>query len=153
MSAASINGGRRPRPEQHFAAFLLVFAAVAALVCAWGCSPRIVEHLRTERDTLYRVQTDSVQVIRRDSIFVREKGDTMYIYKERTLYRDRVRVDTLIRVRVDSVAVERIKEVQVAAPLSFAQRAKIGAFWWLFGAVLALGAWVFRKPILKMIRL
>ena len=45
-----------------------------------------------------------------------------------------------------------IKEVKVEKPLSPIQKAKIGAFWWLLALVLGLGAWTFRKPLLKLIK-
>ena len=116
-----------------------------------SCSPRIVDHY--QRDTTYIVKRDSVRFYDRDSIFIKEKGDTIYQYVEKWRWRDRVRVDTIYRARVDSVAVERIKEVKVIKPLSWWETLKIRAFWWLFGAVLLLLLYVFRKPLLKLIRL
>lgn len=144
---------RHPEPWQKWALFFLTGLLFATLLALTGCSPRIYERVVTQRDTLYRVQRDSVAVLQRDSVFVREKGDTIYIYREKVRYRDRVKVDTIYRTRVDSVAVERIKEVQVSKPLSFWQRVKIGAFWWLSVAVLLLLLWTFRKPLLKLIRI
>lgn len=143
---------RYPEPWKKWTLFFLTGLLFATLLALAGCSPRIYERVVTQRDTLYRVQRDSVAVLQRDSVFVREKGDTIYIYREKVRYRDRVKVDTIYRTRVDSVAIERIKEVQVSKPLSFWQRAKIGAFWWLLGAVLLLLLWTFRKPLLKLIR-
>lgn len=48
--------------------------------------------------------------------------------------------DTLYK---ESQTVE--KEVQVEKPLSWMQKLKLGAFWWLLGAVAALLLWTFRK--------
>lgn len=129
-----------------------VLAVLLSLCFLHSCSPRIVEHISYQRDTTYikEVQVDSVY--KRDSVYVREKGDTIYIYKEKVRDRYKLLRDTIRVVRVDSVAVERIKEVQVAAPLSWWQKAKIRAFWWLAGAVLLLALWVFRKPLLKLIK-
>lgn len=45
-----------------------------------------------------------------------------------------------------------VQYVQVEKPLSPIQKAKIGAFWWLLALVLGLGAWTFRKPLLKLIK-
>ena len=118
-----------------------------------GCSPRIYERVVVQHDTTRIVQRDSVRFYDRDSIFIREKGDTIYQYVEKWRWRDRVRVDTFYRERVDSIAVERIKEVQVAKPLSWWQNLKIRAFWGLLGAVLLLLLWAFRKPLLKLIGL
>ena len=112
-----------------------------------SCSPRIVERLVIQRDTTTVVKVDSVWHYQKDSVFVREKGDTVFQYVERIRYRERVKVDTFVRVRVDSVAVERIKEVKVEKPLSWWQKFRIGAFWWLIGALAAALIWIFRKLI------
>ena len=45
------------------------------------------------------------------------------------------------------------KEVPIEKPLSWWQSLKIGAFWWLLGAVVAILVFVFRKPILKLLKL
>ena len=88
-------------------------------------------------------------VITKDSVYIREwvKGDTVYIekYKDRFVYRDRWR-DSII-VKRDSVAVETIKEVKVEKPLSWSQRARIGAFPWLLLVAVGLAVWTFRKPL------
>jgi hypothetical protein len=63
-----------------------------------------------------------------------------------------VRVDTILHSRVDSVYVDRIKEVKVEKPLSGWQSLKIGAFWWLLGALIAALLYIFRKPIFAIIK-
>lgn len=126
--------------------FLKLLLVAAALLS--GCSPRIIE--RVQRDTLWRERVQVDSIYKRDSVYIREKGDTIYIYKERIRDRYILRRDTLVRVVRDSVAVERIKEVKIEKPLSWAQRLKIRAFWWLFGALALLLLWVFRKPLLKL---
>lgn len=45
------------------------------------------------------------------------------------------------------------REVKVEKPLSWWQKFRMRAFWWLAGAVLALLAWVFRKPLMKCLGL
>ena len=52
--------------------------------------------------------------------------------------------------KTDSTAIEI---VEVEKPLSPIQKAKIGAFPWLVGAVLLLLLWVFRKPITNILKL
>ena len=126
---------------------------VAVLLLASSCSPRIYEKVVYQKDTTYVSKIDSVYKYERDSVFVREKGDTVYKYVERVRYRDRYKVDTLIKVKVDSVAVERIKEVKVEKPLSAWKSAKMGAFWWLVAALGAALLWIFRKPLLKLLKL
>lgn len=141
-------------PRINFLAALvgsLVFLVFLFAVSA--CSPRIVERIVVQKDTtyIYKVQVDSVY--QRDSILVREKGDTVFIYKEHIRDRYRYIHDTLRLVRVDSVAVEREKVVEVEKPLSKWKTAKIGAFWYLCGALALCLLWIFRKPLLKLLQL
>ena len=115
-----------------------------------GCSPRIVERVVYQHDTTQVVRIDSIWQYQHDSVFVREKGDTVYKYVEKIRYRDRFRIDTLVSVRElhDTTVVER----KVDKPLSKIQKAKIGAFWWLLcGLILCLG-WIFRKPLLAILK-
>lgn len=144
---------RQPRPGEYLAALALITSVILLCLGLGGCSPRIYERVITQRDTTYIVKRDSVRFYDRDSIFIREKGDTIYKYVEKWRWRDRVRVDTIYRARVDSVFVDRVKEVEVGKPLSWWENAKIRAFWYLFGAVLLLLIYVFRKPLIKLIRI
>ena len=118
-----------------------------------GCSPRIVETVRTEY--VYRDRIERDTTILHDSVHVREfvKGDTLRIieYRDHLVYRYKYIRDTL--AVHDSVAVETVKEVEVEVekPLSAGQKAKIGAFWYLVVAVAGLGLWTFRKPILALL--
>ena len=155
MVSASRDPRRNPEPGWWIApaVFYIIVVCAIVLVLATSCSPRIVEHIRYQRDTTYIVKRDSVRFYDRDSIFIREKGDTIYQYVEKWRWRDRVRVDTIYRARVDSVYVDRIKEVEVSKPLSWWENAKIQAFWYLLGATLLLLLYVFRKPLMKLIRI
>ena len=55
--------------------------------------------------------------------------------------------------KTDSVVIkEVVKEVEVEKPLSWAQTTKIGAFWWLVGGLLLALLWIFRKPLLKLLK-
>ena len=144
---------RQPRPGEYLAALAFITSVILLCLGLGGCSPRIYERVITQRDTTYIVKRDSVRFYDRDSIFIREKGDTIYQYVEKWRWRDRVRVDTIYRARIDSVFIDRIKEVEVSKPLSWWENAKIRAFWYLLGAVLLLLLYVFRKPLLKLIRI
>lgn len=129
---------------------LLVLTAVLILlpVIGTGCSPKIVERVVYQRDTTVVHHRDTTY--RRDSVWMKEyvKGDTVYVekYMDRFVYRDRWRDS--VRVVRDSVAVERVKEVKVEKPLSWWQKLRIGAFWWLLG--LAAVGW--RKQLLWLIK-
>lgn len=142
----------KPSPFDWAMTGLFIVSLFLLLILS-GCSPRIYERVVYQKDTTYVSKIDSIYKYERDSVFVREKGDTVYKYVERVRYRDRYKVDTLIKVMVDSVAVERIKEVKVEKPLSWWQRAKIGAFWWLLGALVAAVLWIFRKPLLRLLKI
>ena len=96
----------------------LVIAMAILLVTA--CSPRIVEHIRVQRDTyIERVQVDSLYI--RDSVFIREKGDTVFQYRERIRDRYRFIHDTTFIHRTDTLKVEkeRLVEKQLSRWQSF----------------------------------
>lgn len=125
--------------------------AILVIVCVTSCSPRIVEHVRTQIEYRDRVQRDSIYF--RDSVFVSEKvtGDTVYIdrFKYKYIYRDKYKTDTLLREVHDTTAVQ----VPVEKPLSAWKSAKLGAFWWLVAALVTALVYIFRKPILKLLRI
>lgn len=152
MNSASLRPGpRRPKEWECLVLWLVALILVIGLLgLVSGCSPRIVERVVVQHDTTRVVVRDSVRFYDRDSIYIREKGDTVYQYVEKWRWRDRVRIDTFYKVRIDSVAVERIKEVEVARPLSWWEKARIGSFWYLCGAILLLLLWTFRKFIFKI---
>ena len=146
-------GAQSKRPDNWRRDTAIVYAALLSLVLlalTCSCSPKIYERVIVQRDTTAVVKIDSVRYLERDSVFVREKGDTVYKYVEHIRYRDRIKIDTVLKVRVDSVAFERIKEVKVEKPLSWWQKAKIGAFWWLCGVLALCLLWIFRKYIFKI---
>ncbi|MCR4859968.1 MAG: hypothetical protein K5910_04825 [Bacteroidales bacterium] len=119
---------------------LVLLSAILA-----SCSPKIVERIVVQHDTTTVHHRDTT--FRRDSVYIREwmKGDTVYIekYKDRYIFRDRWRDSVSVREVHDTTAVE----VKVEKPLSWAQKAKIGAFPWLVLAVIGAALWTFRKYI------
>lgn len=120
----------------------LFFVLLLTVLCA-SCSPRIIERIRVEHDTLTVHHRDSLYL--KDSVYIREylKGDTVFIekYKDRYIFRDRWRDSVQVREVHDTTAVE----VKVEKSLSWAQKAKIGLFPWLLLAVIGLLLWTFRK--------
>ena len=128
-----------------------IFSIGLLVLLTIACSPRIIEHVRTEVIYRDRIQKDSLYF--RDSVFVSEKvkGDTVYIdrFKYKYIYKDKYQTDTLIREVHDTTTVE----VRVEKPLSAWKSAKLGAFWWLITALVAALLWIFRKPLLRLIGL
>ena len=108
-----------------------------------GCSPKIVERIVVQHDTTTVHHRDTTY--HRDSIYIREwmKGDTVYVdrFRDRYVFRDRWRDSVSVREVHDTTAVE----VKVEKNLSWAQKAKIGAFPWLLLALIASVLWIFRK--------
>ena len=115
---------------------------LAVILCA-GCSPKIVERIVVQRDTLQVHHRDTTY--QRDSIYIREwmKGDTVYVdrYRDRYVFRDRWRDSIQVRERHDTTTVE----VKVEKELNWAQRAKIRAFPWLLLGLIGALLWIFRK--------
>ena len=134
---------------RHILACIIPVILIGTMVLP-SCSPRIIERVTVQHDTTRVVVLDSVRFYDRDSIFIKEKNDTVYKYVEKWRWRDRVHVDTFYKVQVDSVTVERVKEVKVEQPLTWWQKFRQEAFWWLAGAVLLLLIWTFRKQIVKL---
>jgi len=46
-----------------------------------------------------------------------------------------------------------IKVVEVDKPLSWWQKFRIGAFWWLLGGLALALCWIFRKPLLALLKI
>ena len=126
---------------------LLARGAVLVLLLAAGasCSPKIVERIVVQHDTTTVHHRDTTY--RRDSVYIREwmKDDTVYVdrFRDRYVFRDRWRDSVSVREVHDTTAVE----VKVEKNLSWAQKAKIGAFPWLVLAVIGAALWIFRKWI------
>ena len=129
----------------------IVVTCILILLCGTGCCAQR-EMLRAQHDTLYIEHSRVDSVYRRDSVLVREKGDTIYIYKERVREKYRVVHDTIRLALVDTFAVERVIEVEKPQPLTRWEEARIRAFWGLVAGLAACLLWIFRKPILKLIK-
>ena len=137
---------RTGKSGRRLLVFILVLEVVSVCVLLPGCSPKV----KTEyvyRDVHHRDTT-----IQHDSVYIREwiKGDTVhhYEYRDRYIYRDRWRDSIQIREVHDTTTVEK----KVEKELSAVQKAKINSFWWmLVGLILSLG-WIFRKPILAILK-
>ena len=129
---------------------LSVFILLLSFQALPGCSPKIIEKVKTEY--VYQDVHHRDTLITRDSIYIREwlKGDTVYIekYKDRYVFRDRWRDSISIREVHDTTIVEK----KVERELTAGQKMKINSFWWLLIGLIASLGWIFRKPIVKLIK-
>lgn len=131
-------------PVRRVFKLILLFMAVHILP---ACSPKVIEKVVVQRDTLMVHHRDTTY--RRDSVYIREwmKGDTVFVerFKDRYVFRDRWRDSIQVRERHDTTTVE----VKVERQLTWAQKAKIGAFPWVLLALVGALVWIFRKWIFK----
>ena len=134
--------GRRGSGAINF--FSLIFMVISLS----ACSPKVIEKVVVQRDTLMVHHRDTTY--RRDSVYIREwmKGDTVFVerFKDRYVFRDRWRDSIQVRERHDTTTVE----VKVERQLTWAQKAKIGAFPWVLLALVGALVWIFRKWIFKI---
>ena len=127
-----------------------VFILLLSFQALPGCSPKIIEKVKTEY--VYQDVHHHDTLITRDSIYIREwlKGDTVYVekYKDRYVFRDRWRDSISIREVHDTTTVEKKVEKELTA----GQKMKINSFWWLLVGLIASLGWIFRKPIVNLIK-
>lgn len=129
----------------------LMGIAVLLMCCAALSGCRSVEYVPVETvrtDTTYisKDKWDSIYVL--DSVFVHEKGETLLVEKTRYKYIERVLHDTLYRERRDSVAVP----YPVEKRLTWRQHTAIKFFPWLLALCTGMAVYVFRKPILSVMK-
>ena len=141
--------GNKGRPGRLI---LLVVSIITFQSALPGCSQlwKARESVVVQHDTTVVHHRDSIH--QRDSIYIREwmKGDTVYIdrWHDRTFYRDRWRDSTSIKEVHDTTKVEK----KVEKELTVSQKLKINSFWWLLIGLIASLGWIFRKPIVKLIK-
>ena len=128
-----------------------VLSACLCLLSIPSCSPKIVERVVYQHDTTTVHHRDTTY--HRDSIYIREwvKGDTVFVdrYRDRYIFRDRWRDSVSVREVHDTTMVEK----KVEKELSWGQKTKIGAFWYLLIGLLLSILWIFRKPLLKIFKI
>ena len=80
-----------------------ILLTILAATFLTSCSPRIIEKVEKQVDTLYQVQHLRDSVFLHDSIstFVYTSGDTVYInkYKSVIRYKERLKTDTLRQIK------------------------------------------------------
>lgn len=127
---------------------IAIILIAASLACS--CSPKVIEHVRTEYVYRDRVQHDTTFV--HDSTYIKEyiKGDTVRIVefreKYKYLYKYINKTDT-VAVH-DTLSVEKVKEVKVEKKLSWWQRFRL-----VFFPIMLLGLlWAYRKQIIAFVK-
>lgn len=109
-----------------------------------------ITHFQPHTDTYTgEVRVDSVMV--RDSVYIdrireiKTKADTVYITDVRTeykyKYRDRIKIDTLVVTQTEVIT--EVKEVE--KELTWWQRFRLNAFWYLAGAIALWVIWKIAK--------
>lgn len=109
-----------------------------------SCSPRIVEHFSTVRDTTYITQHVRDSIFERDSIYVLQKQDTVYQYVEKWRTRYLREIDTMYFAERDSIFIT--KTIEVSRRKGWWDKTKDYLIWVLLGAVL----FAYRKQIAKL---
>lgn len=161
-----------------FIFYVIICLALAFAALLTGCSPRIVEHVVEKEKVVYRDSVawrDSILMVpiplEKDHAIVSTKDTsrlTTTVAESVAFVDSTGRLNHSLENRQTSLAapvkfpvhyifngvtytkVETITNtVEVPAKLSWWQRFRLGAFWWLLGATVAAILWIFRKPILK----
>lgn len=153
--------------------FVLVLFLVAVAYLVNGCCPKIIEKVetkieyrdRTIHDTAtFEIPVEVEKIVTRDTMSHLEnswaKSDA--VVSEGFLHHSLESIPQIVKVPyevtvtdtlyVQTEAKETIKEVKVEQPLSWWKRAKLSLFPWLLLAAIFAGIYIFRKPILKLIK-
>ena len=148
-------------------ALLIILIGIMGMVLS--CSPKIIEHTVTEIEYRDRVIHDTAtveitkeveKVVTRDTLSRLEikyaKSEAMvssgllhHSLESKPQY---IKVPVEVHVTDTLWKQSEIKEIQVPVEkqLSWWQKFRLGAFWWLLGAVVALLLWTFMKLLFKL---
>ena len=91
-----------------------IFLTILATILFASCSPRVIEKVDKQVDTLYQVRhlRDSVYLHDSVSVSIKAVGDTIFVdrYKSTIRYKERLKTDTLRQIRevtkVDTKVIE-----------------------------------------------
>ena len=140
-------------------------------MCATSCSPKIVYKTETKIEYRDRVVHDTTtveipkeieKIVTKDTVSHLEnkyaKSDAMV--SDGLLYHSLESIPQIIKVPVEVHVTDTLykesqvieKEVKVEKPLSGCQKVKIESFWWLVAGLFMSLLWIFRKPILALIK-
>lgn len=127
--------------------WIIVPLLLLLLVELQSCSPRIIEHYSTVRDTTYITQHLRDSIFERDSIYVREKADTVYQYVEKWRTRYLQKTDTIYQAVHDTTTVTTT--IEVPRRKGWLDKTKDYAIWILLGALV----FAYRKQIITLIKM
>lgn len=156
----------RIKRDWAWKAFLLVALLAIVALAITACSPRIVEKIVKEVEYRDRVVHDTaeVEIIKEvERVVTRDTAshlENTYAKSDAAvsggfLSHSLESIPQFIKVPVEVHVTDTLykestiveKEVKVEKPLSWAQRLKMRAFWWLLAGVVALSIWTLRKII------
>lgn len=106
---------------------LKIFLTILAAIFLASCSPRVIEKVDKQIDTLYQTKYQHDSIYLHDSVatFIHAAGDTIFVdrYKSTIKYKERLKTDTLRQIRevtkVDTKVVEVKKKNGKFSPFVF----------------------------------
>lgn len=163
-----------------FSMLLALFIMLVVLAVVGGCSPKVVTQIVEKEKVVYRDSTIWRDTIIRYPIPLEKDqaivhvGDTSHretslafsdawvgldgmLYhsienKRGSLYLPISIPKRIIMDKATSNKAEIItRTVEVEKPLTWWQRLRIGAFWWLLGGLAAALGWIFKEPLKNII--
>lgn len=175
------SNNQTPRPWEYAVAVLFI-TAVALLMLLNSCSPRLTSEISNDTKTEYKekivwrdttlyvpVPLGTGEVIThvgdtaktetsvaKAEAWVDDKGELhLHLENLKTTIPYQTKIPSRdIWMGVTNTQFEKLTKIEYRdKPLSAWKSAKLGAFWWLVGALVAALLYIFRKPILKLLRL
>ena len=145
-----------------------VAVILAVIVAVFACSPKVIvqkEVITEYRDRIVHdtatveIPVEVEKIVTKDTVSHLEntyaKSDA--VVSEGFLHHSLESIPKIIKVPVEVHVTDTLykeaeihtETVEVEKPLTWWQKFRIGAFWWLVGAVVLLLLWTFRKLIFK----
>lgn len=156
-----------PEPWQYVCAFVVILIIlVIGISSATSCSPRIIEHVTTQIEYRDRIVTDTAtveieKIVEKNvTLDTLSKLENKYAKSEAMvsqglLHHSLESKPQIIKVPVEVHVTDTLwkesevieKEVKVEKELTWWQKFRLDAFWWLLATVVGLLLWTFRKLI------
>lgn len=95
---------------------LKIFLTILAATFLSACSPRVIEKVNVQKDTVYQVHHLRDSVYLHDSVytFIHAAGDTIFVdrYKSVIRYKERLKTDTLRQIKQVVKTEEKVVELK-----------------------------------------